>query len=67
MASRLPKGLSVWKGMYPDWAKMTVATSLWREHDGNCCPTGGSAYATLALQGDRIVLTGVRVSPRPLP
>ena len=67
LASRLPKGLAVWKGMYPDWAKMTVATSLWREHDGNCCPTGGSAYATLALQGDRIVLTGVRVSPKPLP
>ena len=67
LASRLPKGLAVWKGMYPDWAKMTVATSLWREHDGNCCPTGGSAYATLGLQGDRIVLTGVRVSSRPLP
>jgi uncharacterized protein YecT (DUF1311 family) len=67
LGKRLPAGLAVWKGMYPDWAKMTVETSLWRAHDGNCCPTGGSAYATLALQGDRIVLTEVRVSPKPLP
>jgi uncharacterized protein len=67
MAARLPKGLAVWKGVYPDWDRMTAETPLWRTHDGNCCPSGGSARATLALRGDRIVLTGLHVSNRKLP
>ena len=67
MAMRLPKGLAVWKGVYPDWHRMTAETPLWRTRDGNCCPSGGSARATLALRGDRIVLTGLQVSDRPLP
>ena len=46
---------------------MTADTSLWRPHDANCCPTGGSAHVTLALRGEAIVLTGVDVSEKPLP
>ena len=67
MAHRLPKGRSVLKGVHPNWKNMTAETPIWRGRDGNCCPSGGSAHATLALQGDRIVLTGLRVSLRPLP
>jgi uncharacterized protein len=67
MAARLPKGRAVWKGVYPDWVKMAAESPLWRDRDGNCCPSGGSVRASLALRGDRIVLTGMRVSDRPLP
>ena len=67
LGTRLPKGLEVWKGVYPDWKKMTAETPLWRPRDGNCCPTGGSAYVTLELRGDAIVLIGLRVSDKPLP
>jgi uncharacterized protein len=67
MSRRLPKGRSVVKGVYPNWEKMTADTPIWRDRDGNCCPSGGSAHVTLALQDDRIVLTGLRVSPRLLP
>lgn len=67
LAARLPKGREVWKGIYPDWKQMTAETPLWRPHDGNCCPSGGSAHVTLELRGDAIVLTGLVVSDKPLP
>jgi len=67
ISGHVPKGLEVWKGVFPDWTKMTAETSLWREHDGNCCPTGGSAAFTLALRGDRIVIVSAKYSSRPLP
>ncbi len=67
LAGRLPPGIGAWKGIYPDWRAMTAYTPLWREGDGNCCPRGGSATATLRLDRDRIVLVSLRLSSRPLP
>lgn len=62
LAHRLPKGLAVWKGVYPDYAKMEAETPLWRvKSDGNCCPTGGSAKIDLQWRGERIAVRGVRV------
>lgn len=62
LGHRLPKGLAVWKGVYPDYAKMNADTPLWREKvDGNCCPTGGEAKIDLQWQGDRIALRGFRI------
>ncbi|MFO1183388.1 MAG: lysozyme inhibitor LprI family protein [Bauldia sp.] len=58
---RLPAGLGAWKGIYPDYAKLTATTALWRSNDANCCPTGGAAEIVLAWQGDRIVLKSVQV------
>jgi hypothetical protein len=66
LAGRLPKGRAVRKGVYPDWAKMTADTPLWRDGDGECCPSGGSVHATLVLRGDRIALGGVQVSDKPI-
>lgn len=66
LAGKLPKGRSVRKGVYPDWAKMTADMPLWRDADGECCPSGGSAHATLALRGGRIVLNAVQVSGKPI-
>ncbi len=66
MAAKLPKGKEVWKGVYPDWAKMTAQTPLWKPTDGNCCPTAGSASATLKLDGDKIELVSLKVLSKPI-
>ena len=56
LGAKLPAGLAVWKGVYPDFETMTADTPLWKEGDGNCCPTGGRALIHLALKGQSIVL-----------
>lgn len=62
LAKRLPKGYAVWKGVYPNYRKMTAATPLWRDGtDGNCCPTGGGAEISFAWQGDRLMVKAVQV------
>jgi hypothetical protein len=61
LARRLPAGLAVWKGVFPDYAALKACTPVWRKSDGNCCPTGGGAYVTLAWKDDRIALAGVRL------
>ena len=64
LARRLPKGLGAWKGIYPDYRRMTAATPLWRRGDSNALPAGGSARLRLAWQGDKIVLQSVNVRRR---
>ena len=61
LARRLPAGLQVWKGVYPDYVGLTARSPLWRPGDGNCCPSGGAARMTFAWQGDRLALRGIRV------
>ena len=43
LGKRLPKGWGAWKGIFPDYAKLTAATPLWKSGDGNCCATAGRA------------------------
>jgi uncharacterized protein len=62
LAHRLPRGYEIWKGVFPDYRKMTGTTPLWLvKTDGNCCPTGGRADFTLGWQGDRLVVKSVQV------
>jgi hypothetical protein len=61
LAHRLPAGLSVWKGVFPDYAALGACTPLWRKQDGNCCPTGGRADLALGWRGDRIALDSIRL------
>jgi uncharacterized protein len=61
MAHRLPVGLAVWKGVFPDYSAMKACTPVWRTTDGNCCPSGGGADLTLEWKDDRIALAGVRL------
>jgi hypothetical protein len=61
LADRLPAGLAVGKGVYPDYTTMTAETPLWRKGDANACPTGGRAKISLDWQADRVVLHNVRV------
>jgi len=63
LARKLPTGYEIWKGVFPDYVKMTAATPLWRaKTDGNCCPTGGRADIVLAWRGDRLMLKSVKFS-----
>lgn len=65
LAAKLPKGLEVWKGIWPDYATMTATTGLYRAKDGNCCPTGGTAEITLRFDGNRLSLATLKIGPPP--
>ncbi|MDP1912422.1 hypothetical protein [Brevundimonas sp.] len=58
LTRHLPPGLGVRKGVsftYGD-ETITALTSLWRDADGECCPTGGEARLFFAIEDDRLVL-----------
>ncbi|RZJ04042.1 MAG: hypothetical protein EON89_09245 [Brevundimonas sp.] len=59
LPARLPPGLEVWKGVDMDYDELFAFTPLWREGDGNCCATGGSAILNFRIEGDRLVLDTV--------
>ena len=59
LLSRLPAGLNVWKGVWPDLSTLRAETGLYRKGDGNCCPTGGLARIQLAIRGKQFVLESV--------
>jgi hypothetical protein len=61
LAHRLPKGFSVRKGVYPDYAAMRAQTPLWRAEDGENCPNGGRADIGLQWRGDRLAVRSVRI------
>jgi hypothetical protein len=61
LAHRLPQGLGVQKGVFPDYATMKAETPLWRDEDGGNCPTGGRARIGLQWRGDRIAVRSVRI------
>jgi hypothetical protein len=49
-------GLTINKGLYPNFERMTVDSDVWKKEDPNCCPTGGKIHATLSLLGDKFVV-----------
>jgi len=61
----LPPGLSVWKGVAFNYPSLSAGTALWRDQDGNCCPTGGQASIGFEIRGDALVVTDVRTDARP--
>jgi uncharacterized protein YecT (DUF1311 family) len=63
LAAQLPKGLAVWKGIWPDWKRMHASTGLYRAKDANCCASGGRAEMELALHGNRIDLVSFKILP----
>ena len=56
---RIPSGLSVRKGIWPDIRTMTAEASLYREGDANCCPTGGTAFIKFTLKDNQFVVDSV--------
>ena len=61
LARRLPKGLGVWKGPWPDLRKLSFDSPLWKDRDANCCPTGGSVHADLGLENRRLFIRDLSV------
>jgi hypothetical protein len=61
LARRLPAGLGVWQGVFPDYATLKAGTPIWRKGDGNACPSGGRAALALGWRGDRIALERIRL------
>ncbi len=51
LVARLPPGHGIWKGIRVDYATLTGTTPVWRENDGNCCPTGGELSFRLRIAG----------------
>ena len=58
---RLPKGMGAWKGIYPDYDSLTAETPLWKDGDGNCCPTAGRAFIHLELKDRRLAIVDVQI------
>jgi hypothetical protein len=61
--SRLPPGLQISKGVWPDPVTLRATNGLSRAGDGNCCPTGGTVEIQLAIRERRFVLESVEVIP----
>ena len=61
LARRLPKGLGVWKGPWPDLRKLSFDSPLWQDSDANCCPTGGAVHADLGLENRRLFIRELSV------
>lgn len=61
----LPPDLRIRKGVAFHYGDefVTAETSLWREADGDCCPTGGEAHLSFEIEGDRLVLKSVERLP----
>jgi hypothetical protein len=60
--SKIPKGLQIWKGIWPDYRTMTAEAGLYKEGDTNCCPTGGKVLIRLDLVQHSILLKDVHTS-----
>ena len=65
LRKRLPNGLEIWKGVWPDLGTMRAEAGLYRAGDANCCPTGGIARIQLAIRARRLVLVSVVVDKNP--
>ena len=61
LAKRLPKGWGAWKGIFPNYAKLTASTPLWKSGDGNCCPTAGRATLRLGIKNGRLVILDLHI------
>jgi len=59
----LPSGFAIRKGYGLDMESLTFHMPVWRERDGNCCPTGGTIDVKFKLDGGRVVVTSKQFDP----
>lgn len=60
---RLPPGHNVWKGVVIDPRDFSARSSVWREGDGNCCPSGGEVRVRLRIEGRVFAIDRQEYSP----
>ena len=65
LRQRLPAGLEIWRGIWPDLHTMLAEASLYRAGDANCCPSGGIARIQLAIREKRLLLDSLVVEETP--
>jgi hypothetical protein len=63
LKQRIPPGLEIWKGIWPNLQTMEAVAGLYRSSDANCCPTGGTARIKLAIRSPRFVIESVVIEP----
>jgi hypothetical protein len=56
--SVLPTGSAIWKGGGFDMKSLSYHSSVWKEGDANCCPSGGSVDVKFRLEGGGLIVTG---------
>ena len=61
LVARVPAGREIWKGLWLNLKTMRVESGLYRKGDGNCCPTGGSIRARLAIRDKKFVIASASV------
>lgn len=66
LSARLPDGLGLAPGIFPDYATMRAVATITRS-ESTCCPTGGQAAITLAIDNDHVVVTDVTFTGPPGP
>jgi len=49
LMARLPPHHGLWKGIRIDYSTLTGSSPVWRDGDGNCCPSGGEIRFRLRL------------------
>jgi hypothetical protein len=54
---RIPAGLEIRKGVWPNLQTMTAVAHLYRPADNNASPTGGTARIALAIRSRHFVIT----------
>jgi hypothetical protein len=59
LRTRIPAGLEIWKGVWPDLRTMRAEARLYRADDANCCPTGGIARIRLAIRSKQLMIDSV--------
>lgn len=60
---RVPGGLRVFEGLWPDLTTMEAKAGLYRPADSQCCPSGGTANVKLKLVGRRLAVESVTLEP----
>ena len=65
LRTRLPAGLEIWRGVWPDLNTMRAEAGLYRVGDSNCCPTGGIARIRLAIRARRLVIDSLVIDRTP--
>jgi hypothetical protein len=59
LQQRIPQGLQIWKGIWPDLHTLRAEAGLYREKDANCCPTGGVARIQLEIRAGQFVIGSI--------
>lgn len=63
LKSRLPDGLVLDPGIVADYGKMT-ATATIAQSQSTCCPVGGHAIVTLAIENQSVMVKDVTFAPQ---